>query len=202
MIKFNDLDHATIYISDISIKDVETNNTSSVGKVVINGELTDLTIEGGKDEDLVMIAYELIKEKAYDAMDKIKYDNVSASSDNVIVTDDIVEGANPMAISEDVDKVCSSLGFVVGSVVERNADIDNLNNNRLGVCTGWYTKDKEIYILFSDGVKCSINDCRVIKDVNKEIFRFVVQEKNNIRKRATLLESNIDEFLDNVIFYE
>jgi hypothetical protein len=200
MIKFNDLDHASIYISDISIKDVETNATSSVGKVVINGELTDLTIEGGKDDDLVMIAYEYIKEKAYDAMDKIKYENLSTS--NEIATDDIVEGANPMAISEDIDKVCSSLGFVVGSVAERNADIDNLNNNKLGVCTGWYMKDKEIYILFSDGVKCSINDCKVIKDVNKEIFRFVVQEKNNIRKRAKLLESNIDEFLDNIIFYE
>jgi hypothetical protein len=200
MIKFNDLDHASIYISDISIKDVETNATSSVGKVVINGELTDLTIEGSKDDDLVMIAYEYIKEKAYDAMDKIKYENLSTS--NEIATDDIVEGANPMAISEDIDKVCSSLGFVVGSVAERNADIDNLNNNKLGVCTGWYMKDKEIYILFSDGVKCSINDCKVIKDVNKEIFRFVVQEKNNIRKRAKLLESNIDEFLDNVIFYE
>jgi hypothetical protein len=200
MIKFNDLDHASIYISDISIKDVETNATSSVGKVVINGELTDLTIEGGKDDDLVMIAYEYIKEKAYDAMDKIKYENLSTS--NEIATDDIVEGANPMAISEDIDKVCSSLGFVVGSVAERNADIDNLNNNKLGVCTGWYMKDKEIYILFSDGVKCSINDCKVIDDVNKDIFRFVVQEKNNIRKRAKLLESNIDEFLDNVIFYE
>jgi hypothetical protein len=200
MIKFNDLDHASIYISDISIKDVETNATSSVGKVVINGELTDLTIEGGKDDDLVMIAYEYIKEKAYDAMDKIKYENLSTS--NEIATDDIVEGANPMAISEDIDKVCSSLGFVVGSVAERNADIDNLNNNKLGVCTGWYMKDKEIYILFSDGVKCSINDCKVIDDVNKDIFRFVVQEKNNIRKRAKLLESNIDEFLDNIIFYE
>jgi hypothetical protein len=197
MIKFDELDHASVYINDISITETQTKNGYSVGRVNIAGIRTDLKVTTNTGEDLVMVAYEKIKEKAYDSMDKIK-DTVIDNSK----TDELIGNPEPLSMSDDVDKICGSKGFVIGAIVDRILTIDDLDCNKLGVCTGWFVKDKAIRIRFSDGLVCDIDKCEVIDDVNKTVFKFISDEKHKISIRAKELQDNIDLFLNNLIYEE
>ena len=95
MIKFDELDHASVYINDISITETQTKNGYSVGRVNIAGIRTDLKVTTNTGEDLVMVAYEKIKEKAYESMDKIKDAIVDNSK-----TDELIGNPEPLSIRQ------------------------------------------------------------------------------------------------------
>jgi hypothetical protein len=196
MIKFKELDHASIYIKDISIRDEATGlDGYTRGFVSIAGEPTDLEVSASSNDiDLVMVAYEIIKNEAYDSMEKVKDVFVDTSSDTVL------ENPEPLNVSENIDKVCRSKGFVVGAIAYRVLTMDELDYDSLGICTGWRLDGKIIYVEFSDGLACPLFDCTVISDIDKSILRFVSEENQRIIDRAKKLEQQTSNFLNKLIF--
>jgi hypothetical protein len=196
MIKFEELDHASIYIKDISIRDVATGlDGYTRGFVSIAGERTDLEVSAhSTDEDLVMVAYEIIKNKAYDSMEKVKDVFVDTSCDAVL------ENPEPLNVSESIDKVCRSKGFVVGAIAYRVITMDDLDYPSLGVCTGWHINEKIIYVDFSDGLVCPLYDCTVITDIDKSIMRFVSEEHQRNIDRVNMLQQQTNDFLNKLIY--
>lgn len=196
MIKFEELDHASIYIKDISITDIAIAlDGYTRGFVSIAGQPTDLEVSASSsDEDLVMIAYEVIKNKAYDSMEKVKDVFIDTSSDAVL------ENPEPLNVSESIDKVCRSKGFVLGAVAYRVITMDELDYPSLGICTGWRSNGKIIYVEFADGLDCPLYDCTVISDIDKSIMRFVAEEHQKNIERVNKLQQQTNDFLNKLIY--
>jgi hypothetical protein len=114
--------------------------------------------------------------------------------------DEIVKDAQPMeSLRIDPIVACQKLGFKQGVIVKCT---DAFNTNKgYRILTGeLYENSDGVVAKMTDGHEFLCEYCKIITDVNKEIFRTVSAEQGRIMEMANQACKNIDNFIQNVIY--
>ena len=114
--------------------------------------------------------------------------------------DEIVKDAKPME-SFQIDPIIAlrKIGFKQGVIV-KCTDAFNANKGYRILTGELYENCDGVVAKMTDGSEFLCEYCRIITDVNKEIFRTVSAEQGRIMETANQACKDIDNFIQNVIY--
>lgn len=186
--------------SDFKIKNYKATAEGCSGQVMICDELTD------------WVVFNNTAKNSKEMLDEVWEDYIN----NYPETDIEVEDQNMQSFGEDVDNsleqkiegsffmsridVLRKNGFEKGIILKRGSEEDFIFSH--GIFTGDFQNDEwgNILLLFTDGELVREEYCSVIVDVNKEIIRYVTNEKERMMQELITFQNTIDEKLHAVIF--
>lgn len=185
---------------DFSIKNFKITPDGSQGQVSIKGELTTWIVYSDSTEVKSSDMLEEVWEEYQSMYEDMSVENPDAIDSFGEELDNSLEQANADAFyKSDIDILIKN-GYSKGTIFHRKSDISE--PYKYGIFTGEFIKDEfgTLMLKFTDHTTTPYNECELITDVNKYVFRYIADEQVRMKEELDSFIELTNVNIQNIIF--